>query len=398
MITVAEALQIIEHSTVDYGVESIPLSESVGRVLAEDWRTDRDLPPYNRAAMDGIAIQYKGFEQGQRSFQIEGVAAAGTEQLTLNKGDHCIEVMTGGVLPHHCDTVIRYEDLTIDTGTATINIDSIRYQQNVHHQGSDHPAGDLIVSKGALLSSAEIGVGATIGKSLVSVKALPKVIVISTGDELVSIDTTPATHQIRRSNVHKMLAVMKDHHIYADHEHLNDDQESIKERLSIILKEYDVVLMSGGVSKGKFDFLPKVLSLLGVEQKFHRICQKPGRPFWFGQTSDHTTVFAFPGNPISTYLCLYKYFLHWLRRSLQLSQIKSTYAVLTADISFKPDLTYFPQVSLQSDDHGRLIATHQKGGGSGDLANITRADAFIELTQGKEVYRAGEVYEVIMFR
>ena len=217
MISVTEAINCIAERTLSFGVEHVSLIDAVGRVLAEDWTADRDMPPFDRVAMDGIAIQYRQFSEGIRHYEIEGVAAAGDPQKALQNQKNCLEVMTGGVLPQSCDTVIRYEDLTIVAGTATINIDAVREGQNVHRRGVDHMSGELIVQAGIRLSTAEIGAAATLGKTEIQVKALPKIVVLSTGDELVAINQTPAAHQIRRSNVHQILSVLHGYDISADH-------------------------------------------------------------------------------------------------------------------------------------------------------------------------------------
>ncbi len=398
MISVLEATNIIAEQAVSFGVEQVALSDAVGRTLAEEWRADRDMPPFDRVAMDGIAIRYAEFVAGSRTYNVEAVAAAGDPQKTLQNQSNCLEVMTGGVLPHGCDTVIRYEDVTVDDGVAMVNIDAIKQGQNIHRRGVDHRSDELIVSAGLRLSSAEIGIAATLGRAQVVVEKLPKVMVISTGNELVPINQIPEAHQIRRSNVHQIRSVLHQYGISADHEHLSDDRMQITQRLSEILDQYDAILMSGGVSKGKFDYLPEVLRELQVKRLFHKIKQRPGKPFWFGQYNRRCCVFAFPGNPISTYLCVHKYFLHWLGACHQVAYNRHAYAELVEDVHFKPSLTYFQQVSLTSHPDGRLMATPSPSNGSGDLASITRADAFIELPEDQVIFKAGECYSVIRFR
>ena len=283
MISVEEALKIISANTVDLGTESIPLSQSINRILKEDWKTDRDLPPYDRVTMDGIAINYETYEKGKRSFPIEAVAAAGMPQKTMQNSDACLEVMTGSIIPLNTDTVIRYEDLEIKDGTATLQVDQLTKTQNIHFKGEDRKAGQLVTKRNTRISPAEIGLGASIGKAHVQVAKLPKVIVISTGDELVQINESPLAHQIRRSNVYRLETTLKTYNISADTDHLNDDPEEIKTSIAKYLDQYDVIILSGGVSKGKFDYLPKVLEELGVEKLFHKIKQRPGKPFWFGK-------------------------------------------------------------------------------------------------------------------
>ena len=209
MITVEQALEKISSSTIDFGIEEIDLSQSINRILKEDWFTDREMPPYDRVTMDGIALQFKTIAQGNRTFEVEGIAAAGMEQKMLNKDIACLEVMTGSILPNNCDTVIRYEDLVIENGQATLIVDTVKFRQNIHFKGEDRKKGELVVKRNCKISPAEIGLGASIGKAKVKVAKLPKVMVISTGDELVNINASPLAHQIRRSNVYRLLTSLR---------------------------------------------------------------------------------------------------------------------------------------------------------------------------------------------
>ena len=396
MITVEEANQIISERRGDFGVESISLEDGIGRILRESIQADRDMPPYDRVTMDGIAIRYEDFQLGCRSFQIKGVAAAGSEKMSLSDANACLEVMTGAIMPDGLDTVVQYEHIDIEDGFATIK-EPVNEQQNVHFKGLDRKQGDVVIRPGMAIGSPEIGVCATVGKAYVEVSRLPKTIIISSGDELVNIDQTPLPHQIRRSNVYRLKTVLKHYHIKADMAHLLDDYEAIVEKLRSYLSAYELIILSGGVSKGKFDFLPKALQELGVEKHFHRIAQRPGKPFWFG-SKGKATVFAFPGNPVSSFMCMQQYFKPWLDQSLQLKSEVQTKAVLGADVNFKPDLTYFLEVKLDYAENGQLIANPVKGNGSGDLANLVDADAFIVLPRGRELFQKGEVHPIIFYR
>lgn len=396
MITVEEAKHIVLENTQDFGIEEIPFLEAVGRVLKEDIVTDRDFPPFNRVAMDGIAINHRFFEHGVRDFKIEGVQAAGSPQQTLDNAANCYEVMTGAVLPNNTDTVIRYEDVDINTLVATITIDEIKEGQNIHTQGSDKSEGTILIKKNTIISAAEIGVLATVGKATVKVAKQPKVMIVSTGDELVDVNEYPLDHQIRRSNVYTLVSLLNDLKIPADTAHITDEKQILKENIASFLQEYDVLLFSGAVSKGKFDFLPEVLDGLGVKKLFHRVSQRPGKPFWFG-TTDNCNVFAFPGNPVSTFVNCLVYFYPWFYNSVRLQQQKQT-AILTENITFKPDLTYFLQVKLTS-ENGQTFATPIKGNGSGDLASLVNADGFIELPKTNELeFKKDRVCTVIRYR
>lgn len=397
MISVEEALKIINNCKVDFGIENTPLDQSLGRILREDWYTDRDLPPYDRVTMDGIAIKYDQFLAGRRSFKVEGTAAAGMKQIRLTNDECCLEVMTGAVNPENTDVVIRYEDILIEDGVAVVQIDNVKHLQNIHFKGQDRKQGTLVVKKGTTISAAEIATGASIGKAMVSVSSWPKIMVISTGDELVEIDKIPESHQIRRSNIYAIQASLNGLGIECSMSHLLDDESELHVNLTKYIKDYDVLILSGGVSKGKFDYLPKILLELGVEKMFHRVKQRPGKPFWFGRTED-CTVFALPGNPISSFLCLEKYFKFWLEKCLSGLTFSTIYAELQSDVHFKPDLTYFLEVELTYDDTGRILALPRKGNGSGDLANLVNVEAFIELPKGLSVYPKGTVYPILQFK
>lgn len=398
MITVEEALDILSAHAQDFGTEEIDLDHAVGRVLREEIRADRDFPPYNRVTMDGIAIHYESFKNGRRSFAIEGMAAAGDPQQTLREGSACLEVMTGAIMPTVADTVVRYEDVSIENGHATITTDTINMQQNIHFKGEDRKEGAVVIGEGKTLYAPEIGVCATVGKKKVQVSRLPRTLIISTGDELVEIDKHPLPHQIRRSNVYQLKTLLQDQNIPVEADHLNDDYEQIVKTLDSHIGKYDVILLSGGISKGKFDFIPKALEELGVEKLFYRIKQRPGKPFWFGKHAGGCHIFALPGNPVSSFLCTQRYFNHWLDLSLQKKNTSTPLARLTQDVTFQPDLTYFLQVRLYHDTDGHINAEPVKGHGSGDLANLVDADAFIELPGGRNVFTRGEVFPFYAFR
>ena len=396
MISVQEAKNIILNKTQDFGTEEIPFIQSVGRILKEDIVADRDFPPFNRVAMDGIAINFSYFKKGQRNFNIEGIQPAGSEQLTMQKSKNCIEVMTGAVLPNNCDTVIRYEDVIINNGVATISVDAIKDKQNIHTKGSDKKAQEVLITKNTIISSAEIGVLATVGKSRVKVAKQPKVIIISTGDELVEVDKKPLAYQIRRSNVYTLVSLLNELNIPSETAHITDNKAILKEKINKYLQQYDVLLFSGAVSKGKFDFLPEILSELNVEKLFHKVAQRPGKPFWMGQT-DNCKVFAFPGNPVSTFVNCLVYFYPWFKKSIGISSEEKT-AILTEDVNFKPNLTYFLQVKIEN-INGQVFATPIKGNGSGDLASLTKADGFLELPKTtKNEFKKGSVYPIIRYK
>jgi len=413
MITSNKALEIILNHTQDFGVEEINFNDSLGGILKEDIKADRDFPPFNRSSMDGIGITVDAYNSGIREFSVEGIQPAGSEQLTLKNLNNCIETMTGAVTPKNVDAVIPYELVEIKNGIAKVTNKEIKYFQNIHKKGLDRKENDVLIKKNTTISSAEIGVLATVGKTMVKVAKMPKVMIISTGDELVKVNELPKAYQIRRSNVHTLVSLLNRLKIKAETIHIADNKNILKKKIDKILGSFDVLIFSGAVSKGKFDFLPEVLEELGVQKLFHKVRQRPGKPFWFGvldplnlsdsngeialKKDQKTTIFAFPGNPVSTFVSCLKYFYPWYKKSTGIEFKNKNDAVLTKDFSFKPDLTYFLQVKLEN-KQGILCATPVVGHGSGDLANLVDNDAFIELPRGRDLFKKGEVFSILMYR
>ncbi|MFD0749079.1 molybdopterin molybdotransferase MoeA [Mucilaginibacter calamicampi] len=397
MVTVEQAEELILNNAGDYGAEIILFNESLGRVLAETIKADRDLPPFNRVSMDGIAIKFADFEQGIKTFKIIGIQAAGDAPVNATQPGECVEIMTGAALPGAVDTVIRYEDLEISDGKATLQIGDIKKGQNIHFRGADRREGDIVLTPGRVITPAVISMVASVGETELRVKRKPRVVIVSSGDELVDVAAKPSPYQIRRSNNYMVKAVLAGLGIDAAMVHIPDEPEAIKSTLQQCLVNFDVLLLSGGISMGKFDYIPQVLKDLQFEQIFHKVQQRPGKPFWFGKHENGVVVFAFPGNPVATFMCTQRYFIPWLNKTLGAESKPAVYAALNEDIAFEPALQYFLQVKLSFGDDGRLFATPVEGNGSGDFANLADTDAFMELPLNKNEFKKGEVYRVWMF-
>ncbi len=397
MVTVEEAEKAIQSHIKDFGREEISFENASGRVLAKEIVADRDLPPFNRVSMDGIAINYNGFEAGIRSFFIKATQAAGDQPVEIGRPDECIEIMTGAALPNTTDTVIRYEDVNIETGKATLINGPVHKGQNVHKQGHDSKKHTVVGHENQFIGPPLICMAASVGSSTLVVKKLPGVVVISTGDELVEVNQAPSPYQIRRSNNYTIQAVLREYHIQADMLHLPDDPHITRLQLENCLKSYDVILLTGGISMGKFDYVPQVMEELSVKKIVHKVLQRPGKPFWFGVHSSDVLVFAFPGNPVSTFMCLHRYFIPWLTGSLGTIQ-KPAFAVLDDDFEFRPSLQYFMQVSLYLNANGRLLANPVEGNGSGDFSNLLATDAFMELPAEQQIFAKGQVFRIWPFK
>ncbi len=358
MTTVKQAEDIILATAKSFGAEFVPFDAALGRVLAESIMADRDLPPCNRSTMDGIAVRYSAFLSGRRTFKINGVIAAGEQPIEVAKEDECVEIMTGAAVPGGADTVIRYEDTEISDGQSRVVAEAIKEKQNIHHKGKDRKKGELVAAAGQYVDATLVSMAASVGKTHLQVYRLPKVAVISTGDELVDVDRQPTDYQVRSSNSYTIKATLQQYCLYPDLHHIPDDKAVTKERISQCLDDYDVLLLSGGISAGKFDYVPVALEELGVMKLFHKVEQRPGKPFWFGATKGGTLVFAFPGNPVSTFMCLHRYFVPWLEHSLRVSNSRyapPVFAALGEDIVFNAPLQYFAQVKIGVSELGQTF-------------------------------------------
>ncbi len=393
MISVQKAESIVLRNAVLFPQARVPLREAFGCVLREDIRADRDLPPFDRVAMDGIAIDFSSWKEGRREFVVEGVQKAGAPVRTLKNQSHCIEVMTGAVLPQMCDCVIPVENIESDGRTARLREGfKIIRRLNVHPRGTEYKRGAILLRKGCRLLSAQIAVAASVGKPEVRVSRLPSIAVVGTGDELVEVGSPIAPFQIRQSNAYALQCAFQMHG-YRDVRrfHLKDDKEKLRLRLKDVLQKFDVVVLSGGVSMGKFDFVPEVLERLRVKVLFHKVKQRPGKPFWFGKSRDGKPVFALPGNPVSTLISAYRYILPYLNQSSGLDATAAEFAVLDEDVEVKTPLTYFLPVKIAYHPDGRLAASPVHTHGSGDYASLAKSDGFVELKEDTCRFPKGSV-------
>ncbi len=394
MLTPAAAEKLILDSIPLFHREDCAIADCPGRVLCADLRADRDLPPFDRVTMDGFALRAAALAAGLTRFRVEATQAAGMRPCTLGaEPAACVEVMTGAVLPIGADCVVPYEDAAREGDWAALaGPGLLPAGQNVHRRGTDHRMGEVVVRSGARLTGREIAVAAACGYAVLTVSHSPRVAIIATGDELVEVDALVAPHQIRRSNDHALrAALIRAGYPRADRFHFRDVQHEIAQMLGHVLAEYDVVLVTGGVSKGKFDFLPSELERQGVRRVFHGVAQRPGKPFWFGVSPRMTPVFALPGNPVSAYTCLHRYVLPALDHASGLAPARPLLAALGAPVAARPNLASLVPVRISSGPHAELIATPGEVTTSGDFGGLVETDGFVELPAGSEGYPAGHI-------
>lgn len=302
MITIKEALNIIKDSTKNIGIEKVDLMSSLNRVLAEDIYSKDTLPPFNKSAMDGYAIKFEDTihcnEQNEVKLNIVGTIKAGDYYTEELKHGDALKIMTGAAVPNGANAVIQIEKVAISNNIVTIS-EVVRVDTNIIKMGEEIKEGDIALTKGKLIRPTEIGFLASLGYSKVDVYKKPKVAILTTGDELLSIDSPLENGKIRNSNEYSLMALCKNLDVeYISLGIVADDKDILKEKMIFALKESDIVITSGGVSAGDFDFIEDVLNEIGADTKITSVAIKPGKPITFA-TIDNKLIFGLPGNPLS---------------------------------------------------------------------------------------------------
>lgn len=397
MISVSEAERLVLESVSTAPSIRVPLDAAFGEVLREAIAADRPFPPYQRVAMDGIAIAHAAWAAGARAFPIEGIQRAGEPAHTLAQSTHALEVMTGAVLPVGCDCVIPVEQLTRDGNVATL-LDGLHLEamQNIHRQGSDCAAGTVLLRAGSLLFGPQSAVAASVGAARILVAQRPSIAIISTGDELVDVAATPQPHQVRRSNRFAMQALLQAAAFRDVHpHHVPDDPAALHAILQESLRTARVLLLSGGVSEGRYDYVPDALTRFGVRPRFHKVSQKPGKPLWFGIGPDGQIVFGLPGNPVSVAVCLLRFVLPALWAHLGASLLTPSqrpHARLAEPIRFRKPMTLFQPVRIRQHPDGTRSAAPVPLNGSGDLTGLAACDGLLELAPNPDGHPAGSAH------
>ena len=373
--------------------ESRPLARCLGQTLRQDVYAERDNPPFDRVCMDGIAIRSDTLRSGVRQYALEATQPAGAPALTLANATGAIEVMTGAMMPQGTDCVIPLEEYDLIDRVVTLKTGAVgEPDRNVQRRGSDSRPGVPMLRAGVPLGAPEIAVVASAGLAAVSVSRQPRFMVISTGDELIEPGEPIAPHQVRRSNAYAIVASLTGHGFEeVKTDHLLDDEQMLCARLAAHIAQSDVLILSGGVSKGKFDFVPKVLKELGVEEVFYQVAQRPGMPMWFGVSPRGCAVFGLPGNPIATLVCLVRYVVPALIAAMGTRRKVAPPIALAAPIQRGRSMASFVPVTVQYDDQGRHLAHPHQPNGSGDFLALAGTDGFIELPPHSAPYPAGFV-------
>ena len=394
MLTPADAERLIEQILSCLPIESLPLWQCAGAILRENIYGERDQPPFDQVAMDGIAVNAAAVNAARAlRLRIAGLQAAGDPPRALSDPTSCIEIMTGAMLPTGCDAVIPVEQISVLAGNAQLTTGApIEPWQNIHRRGTDSRQGALLLSAGSQLGAPEIAVAAGAGMPRLRASSQPTIVVISTGNELIEPGETIQPYQVRRSNAYGVAASLRRHGFQriAD-DHVIDERARLLDRLRFHLDTHDVLIMSGGVSMGQLDLVPEVLTALGVRQVFHRIAQRPGKPMWFGLSTRGSAVFALPGNPVSTLVCLARYVIPALFAAMGRTARSAARIALAAPVEVKTPLAFFLPVKIDTDDWARPWAVPCPTHGSGDFTALSGTDGFVELPPGPCEYPKGFV-------
>jgi len=390
VLTTSEALEAVLAAMPAFPAESVDVANLAGRVLRQDVVAERDQPPFDRVMMDGIAIAYSDYAEGARTFPIQATQAAGDPALRLETGG-AIEIMTGASLPENADCIIPVERIRVENGTATLEEGyEAKQRQFIHPRASDHAAGAELLRPGKRVSPMDIAVIASCGLTHAEVSRAPVIRIISTGNELVPAGEPIEPHQIRMSNGPAIQAMLG-RHGYDDcaHDHIADEPALLSDKIGAHLDAAGVLVLSGGVSMGKADYVPEVLSELGVEVVFHKVSQRPGKPMWFGTGPQGQAVFALPGNPVSALVCCRQYVIPALARAAAAAEAPPEFASLASEVTFKPNLTCFQPVRLVTSAAGQVLAMPVKTNTSGDFTALSATDGYVELAKEESHFPAG---------
>jgi molybdopterin molybdotransferase len=313
MLTVEQALELVLARAPRLPAERVDLAAAAGRVLAEPVAADRDMPPWDKSAMDGFAVRAVDCPAGPVRLEVIGEIAAGrTAAVPLRPGT-AMRIMTGAPLPTGADAVVMVEKTRTD-GAFVLLDGPVKSGQSVSPRASDIAAGATVLPAGAVITAAGIGALAAVGAVSPAVYRVPSVAVLATGDEIVEIDRVPAGAQIRNSNSWALAAQVRA--VGCPVTVLppaRDEPEHLAASIGRGL-EHDVLILSGGVSMGEYDLVPAALTRAAVTIHAHKVAMKPGKPFLLGTAGAGTLVFGLPGNPVSTFVCFELFVAPALRR------------------------------------------------------------------------------------
>jgi len=396
MISISEAIQIVTAQTAQLSAEEVAIDVSRGRILAQDIVADTDLPPFDRAQMDGYAVRAADVAKVPALLRIAGESAAGAGWHHEMKGGEAVRIMTGAPVPAGADAVQQVE-LTRESDSQVEILEPVKLGRSIVRRASEIKSGEIVLRAGEEINAAMIATLASFGYAKVKVACRPRVAVMATGSELVDVDQKPGQDQIRDSNNYTIAAYAAMSNASVERLPLaGDDTEELKRQISRAAEQADVLITSGGVSMGIYDFTKAALRELGAEIFFERVSLRPGKPTVFGRLGN-TLVFGLPGNPVSVSVT-FNLFVRTALRAMQgatEATLSHDHAVLARNLKGSIDReSYLPAV-LRTDEKGILLAEPLKWGGSSDFVSFARATALINVPAGGGLIESGTTVTVV---
>ncbi len=393
-VTVDEAAKKIQSSIVPIGAENVSIFDAHGRVIYDYIVSDVNIPPLNNSAMDGYAIIAEDTMSASKEtpvkLKITGEIKAGGEYIGKSvTSNNAIRIMTGAPVPKGSDAIIQFEDTSEDGDIVNI-FREIKINENYRFAGEDIKKGSTVLNKGHCLKSADIGLLASLNYSEVNVYKRPEVAIISTGDEIADIGENIRPGQIRNSNSYTIYSEVKKYNALPRYLGIaKDTPEDTREKL-LQAFECDIVITTGGVSMGKYDFVKDVMSDIGIDLLFERIKMKPGKPFTFGKKGSKL-FFGLPGNPVSAMISFIQFVRPAILTMMGAQKIGKPVvnALLEENIKKKPDRTHFIRGYFTVKD-GDISVTTTGSQGSGVLRSMSDANCLIILPIGTKEAKAGD--------
>ena len=395
LITPKKAFGIVLDNVHPLKSTRIPLNEATGFCLAEQVRADRDLPPMDRSAMDGYAVRSADIVECPSVLQLGGEVAAGSPKRPRVRCGTCVRILTGANVPPGADSVVKVEDTAERNGQVSF-LRPITAGANIRRRGEEVRKSKVILDKGTVLGPAQIGLCASVGKAMIRVTKVPRIAVMCTGEELLSADASVRAYQLRDSNGPALCAGLKSAGFgEVTHQIIPDTPNILTAKLKSAAAKHDVIILTGGVSVGKYDFVPDAVKRIGATVRFHGVAMKPGKPQLYATLNGNRHIFCLPGNPLSVLVGFGEFVLPALRRMSGLSEEScrpSLHVPLFSAIRCKGTRSEFVL--------GRLVL-HKKGScvraitskGSADLVAGAKADGVIVVPQNVRAIPAGELVE-----
>lgn len=391
MTTVTNAIEIIKNASEKSSTVILPLQNCLHFVSAEDLYAPINVPLFDNSAMDGYAFRFEDF-QNNLDLKVIGEIQAGVAVLNPLKDGEAIRIFTGAPIPRNADTVIPQEDVLLDNGFLKFK-NEIAVGANIRKKGTQTPEGTMVLKKNTKITAEYIGFLATFGISKLLVYPKVKVGIITTGKELVKIGNPLQNNQIYESNSVFLEAALQElgitpiFTIWAD-----DDKETLKKIVTEKSQQVELLIFTGGISVGDYDFVKPILEELGVNESFYKIKQKPGKPLFFGKLNG-TDVFALPGNPSAVVMCFHVYIKPFLQAKIGMEVfMKKKYGILLTEYTKKAGLTHFLKAYVE---HNKVeILSNQL---SYQMDAYAKANAFAVLREEQEYFQVGEKVEFINF-